>query len=102
MAKVYIGTSGWSYSAWKESLYGGRPQREWLNYYACQFPAVELNAPFYRLQKPETFKKWHDDTPPDFRFTMKANRYLTHNKKLKDPLPSIRIEKNNARILETN
>ena len=51
------------------------------------------------MQNPGTFKKWFDETPATFRFALKANRYLTHNKKLLDPLPSVLIEKNHAEAL---
>lgn len=90
---VYIGTSGWSYPHWRESFYKGVPQKDWLHFNARHFNSVEINASFYRLQKPATFQRWHDETPDDFRFSLKANRYITHNKKLKDPAKSIRIER---------
>jgi uncharacterized protein YecE (DUF72 family) len=95
-AHVYIGTSGWNYDAWGESLYAGRARREWLQCYAAQFDTVEVNATFYRLQRVATFQRWRQATPAGFRFAIKANRYLTHSKKLSDPAPSIRLERSRA------
>jgi uncharacterized protein YecE (DUF72 family) len=94
--RAYIGTSGWNYDAWRDSFYEGRPRRDWLAHCAKRFSAIEANATFYRLQTVETFRRWRDATPPGFRFAIKANRYLTHNKKLADPLPAIRLERERA------
>ena len=60
---------------------------------------MEINGTFYRLQDPDTLKKWFDETPDAFRFALKANRYLTHNKKLLDPEPAVVTEKNHAGAL---
>ncbi len=98
-ASLYIGTSGWSYPGWKDSFYRDIPQRQWLAHYAQHFNAVEINASFYRLQKPQTYQRWCEAVPGNFRFSLKANRYLTHNKKLLDPLPSIAVERERARAL---
>lgn len=92
----YIGTSGWNYDSWRNSFYEGRPRSQWLAYCAERFTAIEVNATFYRLQSRATFRRWRDETPEHFRFAIKANRYLTHNKKLADPLPAIRIERERA------
>lgn len=96
MASLYIGSSGWSYPNWQTSFYSGVSRKDWLKFYAERFAAVEINGTFYRLQSPKTFKKWFDETPSTFKFALKANRYLTHNKKLLDPFPSVLIEKNHA------
>lgn len=82
MARAYIGTSGWSYKGWKESFLAGVPQSEWLSYCAQRFTGIEVNGTFYRLQSKDTFRKWRDETPADFRFAIKGHRYITHNKKL--------------------
>jgi uncharacterized protein YecE (DUF72 family) len=96
---IYIGTSGWNYPHWRDDFYDGVSQRNWLQHNATFFNSVEINASFYRLQKPETLKKWLKQTPAQFRFALKANRYLTHNRKLREPRASIRIERDNARPL---
>jgi uncharacterized protein YecE (DUF72 family) len=94
--RIFVGTSGWNYDAWREPFYEGRPAKEWLRFCAAKFTAIEVNATFYRLQSVETFRRWRDETPPAFRFAAKAHRYLTHNKKLNDPLPAIRMERERA------
>ncbi len=99
MQSLYIGTSGWSYQHWQDCFYTGVARKDWLKFYAERFSAVEVNGTFYRLQSPATFKKWFDTTPATFRFALKGNRYLTHNKKLLDPAPSVLIEKNHAEAL---
>jgi uncharacterized protein YecE (DUF72 family) len=97
--RAFIGTSGWNYPAWRAAFYGDCPARLWLSFCAERFSAIEVNATFYRLQARETFARWRRATPPAFRFAIKANRYLTHNRKLNDPLPSIRLERDRARGL---
>lgn len=94
--RAYIGTSGWNYDSWKESFYEGTPKKDWLAFCARRFTAIEVNATFYRLQSREIFARWRDATPKDFRFAIKGNRYLTHNKKLADPLDPIRLERARA------
>ncbi|MFO7582894.1 DUF72 domain-containing protein [Guyparkeria sp.] len=83
---VRIGTSGWNYPHWKEAFYPhGLPASEWLAYYAERFSTVEINATFYRLPEASTLEAWRDAVPESFRFAVKASRYITHMKKLKDP-----------------
>jgi uncharacterized protein YecE (DUF72 family) len=100
MHSLHIGTSGWSYTEWQQRFYAGTARKDWLKFYAERFSAVEINGTFYRLQSPDTFNKWFNETPPAFKFAIKANRYLTHNKKLLDPKPSILIEKSHAEALQ--
>jgi uncharacterized protein YecE (DUF72 family) len=95
-AQLYVGTSGWNYDGWRDDFYAGVKRKDWLRFCAERFTAIEVNATFYRLQSKETFQRWRDETPAGFRFAIKANRYLTHNKKLADPLPAIRIERDRA------
>ena len=79
-----LGTSGWSYTGWKRRFYPEDiPQREWLPYYAEHFNTVEINMTFYRFPKAETLKSWQDKVPEDFKFTLKANRQITHLKRIK-------------------
>lgn len=95
---VFIGTSGWSYPAFKTSLYQDVPRSRWLETYAQHFRAVEINATYYRLQSRETFWAWHRQTPETFRFAIKANRYVTQ-RRLVEPLDSIAIERDAASAL---
>jgi uncharacterized protein YecE (DUF72 family) len=83
---LLIGTSGWQYRDWRGGLYPvGLAQRRWLEHYATQYLTVENNASFYRLPAPETFAGWRDRTPGDFVMAVKASRYLTHVRQLRDP-----------------
>ena len=82
---IRIGCSGWQYRHWREIFYPPKtPQRLWFVHYSGTFGTVELNTSFYHLPKPETFAKWRDQAPPGFRYAVKAPRYITHMKKLKD------------------
>jgi uncharacterized protein YecE (DUF72 family) len=99
LAYAYIGTSGWNYRNWRDGFYGDTPQKRWLNFCSRHFTGIEVNGTFYRLQSPETFRRWRDETGQDFRFAIKANRYLTHNKKLIAPSHSLQLEKERADAL---
>jgi uncharacterized protein YecE (DUF72 family) len=82
---VLVGTSGWQYRDWRGVLYPpGVAQRKWLEYYAGQYATVENNGAFYRLPSPQTFADWRARTPPDFVMAVKASRYLTHVRRLRD------------------
>lgn len=83
---LYIGTSGWQYRDWRGVLYPEEcPQRRWLEHYSACFATVENNNAFYRLPSREVFTSWRDRTPGDFVFAVKASRFLTHMKRLRDP-----------------
>src|ERR1022692_3401563 len=83
---VLIGTSGWQYRDWRDGLYpAGVAQRGWLEHYATQYLTVENNSSFYRLPASGTFEGWRARTPDDFVMAVKASRYLTHVRKLRDP-----------------
>jgi uncharacterized protein YecE (DUF72 family) len=85
MERIRIGCSGWNYRHWRGLFYpAGLPQRRWFEYYAEHFDTVEINNSFYRLPKAETFEKWRAQAPPGFCYAVKANRFLTQAKKLKD------------------
>lgn len=83
---IHIGTSGWHYAHWKGPFYpeGSRPQ-DFLAYYVEHFSTVEINNSFYKLPSLDTMEAWRDAVPEHFRFAVKANRFITHMKKLKDP-----------------
>ena len=83
---VLVGTSGWQYRDWRGDFYPrGVPQRLWLEHYAARFRTVENNGAFYRLPGPGTFAGWRDRTPAGFVMAVKASRYLTHIRRLRDP-----------------
>lgn len=82
----HIGTSGWSYSGWKGSFYPEDcPQKAYLSYYSEHFETVEVNNSFYHLPSAETFEQWRKTVGKNFVFAVKASRYITHMKKLKEP-----------------
>jgi uncharacterized protein YecE (DUF72 family) len=88
---VRIGTSGWVYTHWRRILYpADLPQRAWFATYAREFDTVEINNSFYRLPSAATFGVWRDQAPPGFLYAVKASRFLTHMKKLKDPEEPLR------------
>lgn len=81
--EVRIGTSGWVYPHWRETFYPkDLPQSRWLAWYAERFDTVELNNPFYRQPKRETFERWRKAVPDDFVYAIKLNRFVTHMKRL--------------------
>lgn len=83
---LLVGTSGWQYRDWKDGFYPpGLPASRWLEHYASHFPTVENNGTFYRLAARETFADWRARTPPGFVMAIKASRYLTHIRRLRDP-----------------
>ena len=83
---IRIGTSGWQYADWREEFYPPKlPKRAWLASYCESFDTVEVNSSFYRLPRLETVKRWADELPDGFVMTMKASRYLTHVKRLREP-----------------
>jgi uncharacterized protein YecE (DUF72 family) len=85
MPAITIGTSGWSYKHWRGRFYPtGLRQRDELAYIADQLDSVELNGTFYSLQRPDSFRAWHAQTPPAFSFAVKGSRFISHNKKLRD------------------
>jgi uncharacterized protein YecE (DUF72 family) len=85
-----VGCSGWNYRHWRGLVYPpGLPARRWLEHYATLFDTVEVNATFYRLPLPRTVAGWVERTPPGFVFAVKASRYLTHVRRLRDLAPGI-------------
>jgi uncharacterized protein YecE (DUF72 family) len=83
---LFIGCSGWQYRHWRGNFYPpALPLRLWLSHYTETFDTVEVNNSFYRLPDPSTFERWRESTPVRFRFAVKASRFLTHMKKLKEP-----------------
>ncbi|MBC6459454.1 DUF72 domain-containing protein [Actinomadura sp. HBU206391] len=88
---MLVGTSGWQYADWRGVLYPhGLPQRVWLERYGECFDTVENNNAFYRLPTREIFESWRDRTPPTLVMAVKASRYLTHVKRLKEPEEPVR------------
>ncbi len=88
---VLVGTSGWQYKDWRGRFYPERlAQARWLEHYASRFATVESNNAFYRLPEPHTFTNWSARTPADFVMAVKASRFLTHVKRLREPDEPVR------------
>src|SRR5688572_28372366 len=94
--RVHVGCSGWQYKQWRGDFYPAElPQTRWFAHYALSFDTVEINHSFYRLPPAETFTKWREQAPRRFIYAVKASRFLTHMKKLKDPYdPLVRFFEN--------
>jgi len=85
MKEVRVGCSGWMYDDWRGRVYPERePKRRWLELYAGRFDTVEVNSTFYRLARRDAVAAWVEQTPPGFLFAVKASRYLTHIRRLRD------------------
>ena len=81
--RIRVGIGGWTYERWRKTFYpDDLTQARELEYASRQVTAIEINGTFYRLQKPETFARWRDQTPDDFVFSVKAPRYATMRKVL--------------------
>lgn len=97
-----IGTSGWVYSDWRGVFYPPNlPQSRWYSHYARAFDTVEINYSFYRLPSEETFDHWREQAPEEFLYAVKANRYITHLKRLKDAAEPVARFLGRARRLGT-
>lgn len=82
---IRIGISGWTYAPWRGVFYPpGLAQRRELAFAAHAFPSIEINGTHYSLQKPESFRRWFDETPDNFVFSIKGSRYITHMRRLRD------------------
>lgn len=86
MGRTWIGTSGYVYRHWRKGVFypPGLKVPDELTYYATRFATVELNNPFYRLPTADMFARWRDATPDHFQFAVKASRYITHIKRLRE------------------
>ena len=89
-AKIHIGVGGWTFEPWRGAYYPEKlPQRRELEHMGSTMTGVEVNGTFYGSQKPESFRKWHDEVPEDFVFTLKGTRYATNKKVLGDAGESV-------------
>lgn len=97
--ELWLGTSGWSYPERVGSFYAGAPRGDWLYRYARHFSSVEINATEDDEIEAATLLRWANETPAEFRFTMKANRSITHYRRLAVKLGSIEAERARAQPL---
>lgn len=83
--RILIGISGWRYEPWRGVFYPkGLPQRSELSYASRMLPTIEINGSFYSLQSPAYYAEWYEDAPAGFVFSVKAPRYITHIRRLKE------------------
>jgi uncharacterized protein YecE (DUF72 family) len=84
--RVLVGCSGWNYADWRGPFYPakGCPTSRWLEFYAREYPTVEINSTFYRLASRDAVARWITQVPEDFVFAPKISRYITHMKRLTD------------------
>ncbi len=81
--RIRVGIGGWTYEPWRNNFYpAGLAQSKELGYASRQLSAIEVNGTYYSTFKPPTFKKWHDETPDGFVFSLKASRFATNRKLL--------------------
>jgi uncharacterized protein YecE (DUF72 family) len=87
---IRIGIGGWVFPPWRGVFYpAGLRQAEELTFASRHVTGIEINGTFYRIQTPASFKKWHDETPDDFMFSLKGPRFLTHRNELASAAPYI-------------
>jgi uncharacterized protein YecE (DUF72 family) len=87
---IRIGVGGWTYEPWRGTFYpGSLPQKQELEYASRQLTSIEINGTYYGSQKPATYKKWHDETPEDFVFALKAPRFAMNRTVLAGAGPTI-------------
>lgn len=100
---LLIGTSGWQYRHWRGGFYPAQlPQSSWLERYSASFDTVELNNSFYRLPEASAFDAWRERVPAGFMIAVKASRYLTHVKRLREPQEPARLLMERASHLEAS
>jgi uncharacterized protein YecE (DUF72 family) len=90
MSKIYVGVGGWVFEEWRDNFYPkGLSQKRELEYASRQLTAIEINGTYYGSQKPDSFARWHDETPDDFVFTLKGPRFATNRRVLAEAGGSI-------------
>lgn len=98
---IHVGTSGWQYRDWRGRFYPeGLAQRDWLPFFSERFPVVEVNNTFYMLPKEETFVRWRQHSADGFTFVIKASRFITHIRRLRDARDAVRLMWSRCRRLE--
>jgi uncharacterized protein YecE (DUF72 family) len=98
MAKVWFGTSGFSYKEWRPRFYPEKlPEKQFLQFYGTRLNSVEIDYTFYRMPTPKTIEGWKTAVPDGFRFAVKASQQITHRQRLK--VPSEALEYLNSVVL---
>lgn len=90
MPRIRVGVGGWTYEPWRGVFYPeGLPQKRELEHASRKLSSIEINGTFYGTQKPESFRRWHDETPDDFVFALKGTRYATNRRVLAEARDSV-------------
>jgi uncharacterized protein YecE (DUF72 family) len=98
--RAFVGTSGWVYPHWRGAFYPQKlSQRKWFAHYAERFSTVEINNTFYRLPSESVFRGWEERAPDGFVYALKANRYITHVRRLRDAAGPLGLFLGRARLL---
>lgn len=98
--RIQVGTSGYNYPEWRGRFYPeGYPAARMFAFYAQRFSTVEINATFYRMPTAKTTTAWRDQAPEGFRYTLKAPRHITHDRRLKDCADVVPFFLESARVL---
>jgi uncharacterized protein YecE (DUF72 family) len=101
--RIHIGTSGWRYEHWRGSFYPKSLSTDkMLAYYSQHLQSVEIKSSFHQLPQKDTFLTWRNTCHPKFKFTIKAHRYITHIKMLKDAIKTLSLMLERIKILEFN
>ena len=101
VTRYYIGTSGWHYDHWREEFYPkDLAKSRWLEFYSGRFFTVELNNSFYHLPSEKAFINWNDSSPPEFLFSVKVSRFITHIKRLRNAAEPMTNLMTRVRLLE--
>ncbi|HYH83144.1 MAG TPA: DUF72 domain-containing protein [Longimicrobium sp.] len=80
-----VGISGWTYAGWRGVFYPEKlAHKRELEYASRKMASIEINGSFYSLQRPTSYRRWYEETPPGFVFAVKGSRFITHMKKLRD------------------
>ena len=101
LQRCFIGTSGWSYAAWKDGFYAGVPRRRWLRHCAERFGGIEVNMTFYREPRAQVLDSWVAGTPPAFAFACKGHRRITHIQRLAGIEAALARQRDSLRPLGT-
>jgi uncharacterized protein YecE (DUF72 family) len=88
--KIRVGIGGWTFEPWRGVFYPDNlPQKQELNYASRKLTSIEINGTYYSTFKPDSWKKWHDETPDGFVFAVKGSRYCTNRRELSGATESV-------------
>ena len=90
MTRIRVGIGGWTYEPWRDNFYPGKlPAKRELEHASRQVTAIEVNGTYYSTMTAKSFERWFAETPDDFMFSVKANRFATNRRVLAEAADSI-------------